>query len=555
MRMRMPYAITCSKGTCTGQCLYRGSSLIGKGGGVNWRIGREIGDVSGRISFHEGLHSRQACGTEGARGVIFERVIAIPAGVLNRRGPNLGHKIIFSGNVLASLGDPGCLEATSGTNVEVGVVLIDEFLEIIPKSVGRVERRKEEASAAEIIGENEMDGGAGELADRAGVERGFVATGDNIEDGEVERAGSIETGVVCREGRKWEREGNKEGGEEEGEEEGHGGGGLKVDRVMRKKRKQLSTEGEGVLHSARENPFLLIHEYDYKYRRSSLRLLNQKMETAEVLSTHSIDSFRRGWRINGSCNGLLCVELDTERGRFPISHLLWNPVMNEIVRLYHPELLKKKEDQISFDTLNRAQMFSLSTGLWKELEFGALNTELSDDAVCVNGNIFWVELGFFPMIVSFHIATEVFTFTTMQTLQAIVDDAENYFCPYKLDVHGNKLAMCDGTVIRDPRTYSIHMWVVEEGDSEFGNSLICTEKYKIGPLATVLKPLCIWRNQIVCIFVKGEVDGKGKGDLKEFLYLFNLTTKEWTKFHNLSAAYFLRVIFNYERSLVSVCNI
>ncbi|KAK4259340.1 hypothetical protein QN277_005682 [Acacia crassicarpa] len=342
---------------------------------------------------------------------------------------------------------------------------------------------------------------------------------------------------------------------------------------------------EQVLHSARENPLLLIHDYDYKYRRSSLRLLNQKMETAEVLSTHSIDSFGRRWRINGSCNGLLCVELDTEQGRFPVSYLLWNPVMNEvrevpqtlndfsslsmvgfgyssvindfkIVRLYHPEMLKKKEDQISFNTLNRAQMFSLSTGLWKELEFGALNTELSDDAVCVNGNIFWVELGFFPLIVSFHIAIEMFTFTTMQTLPSSVDIAELFLCPYRPLVHGNKLAMCDG---KRSSTYSIYIWVVEEGDSEYGKSLICTEKYKIGPLATVLTPQCIWRNQIVCNYVLGEFEGKGKdkdkGDLNDSLHLFNLTTKEWTKFHKFSAAYYRCSFFNYERSLVSVCNI
>ncbi|KAI9127059.1 hypothetical protein K1719_001618 [Acacia pycnantha] len=248
---------------------------------------------------------------------------------------------------------------------------------------------------------------------------------------------------------------------------------------------------EQVLHSARENPFLLIHDYDYKYRRSSLRLLNQKMETAEVLSTHSIDSLRRRWRINGSCNGLLCVELDTEEGRFPVSYLLWNPVMNEIVRLYHPELLKKKEDQSSFYTnLNRAQMFSLSTGSWKELEFGALNTKFPHDAVSANGNIFWFGLDFFPMIVSFHIATEVFTFTSILTVQSSVDVAEHCCGPFRLDVHG-------------------------------------------------------------------EVEGKGKdkGDLKDFLYLFNLTTKEWTKFHNFSAAYGRCAIFNYESSVVSVGNI
>lgn len=97
--------------------------------------------------------------------------------------------------------------------------MIDELLEIIPASLGRVERRKEGAGATEVIGLNETDGGAGELADSAGVDRGPVTAGDSVEDGEVERARGIETGVVSGEGRKGESEENRE--EEEEGKEGH----------------------------------------------------------------------------------------------------------------------------------------------------------------------------------------------------------------------------------------------------------------------------------------------------------------------------------------------
>ncbi|XP_028752363.1 uncharacterized protein LOC114712075 [Neltuma alba] len=125
----------------------------------------------------------------------------------------------------------------------------------------------------------------------------------------------------------------------------------------------------------------------------------------------------------------------------------------------------------------------------------------------------------------------------------------------RLDVYGNKLAMCDGYYVEaeDSKTYSIDMWVVEEGASKSGKSYSCTEKCRIGPLSNVLRPLCIWRNGIVCCKEKSEESEAEVGaDSGNLLYLFNVTTKEWKKFHNCSAAYDQCDIFNYEKSLLSV---
>ncbi|KAI9090933.1 hypothetical protein K1719_028418 [Acacia pycnantha] len=181
-------------------------------------------------------------------------------------------------------------------------------------------------------------------------------------------------------------------------------------------------------HSDRKNPFLLLHEYSYdcrsdhnKHWRSSLHLVDYKMETIEVLSIPSIGSFRRRWEIIGSCNGLLCVQV--YHGRSPGSLWLWNPVIREvrevansphdqrnckvgfgfssvvndykIVRFYSEDLPKNEVDRLYHHTeIVGVEVYSLSTGSWKELEFGALHLPaFLSKAVNVDGTIFcWITL-------------------------------------------------------------------------------------------------------------------------------------------------------------------
>ncbi|KAK4259354.1 hypothetical protein QN277_005696 [Acacia crassicarpa] len=92
-------------------------------------------------------------------------------------------------------------------------------------------------------------------------------------------------------------------------------------------------------HSAHESPFLLLHAYDYSYKRPSLRLLNQKMETVEVLSIPSFEvlsvpskyPFNHVGKIIGSCNGWLCFLLGMlclEGCPWRLLRL-WNPLTRE----------------------------------------------------------------------------------------------------------------------------------------------------------------------------------------------------------------------------------
>ncbi|KAK4259345.1 hypothetical protein QN277_005687 [Acacia crassicarpa] len=301
-----------------------------------------------------------------------------------------------------------------------------------------------------------------------------------------------------------------------------------------------------IAEQAHENPLLLIHAYDYECRRSSLRLFNHKMETVEVLRTPSMDSFSRGWRIIGSSNGLLCLQLNADdEDRFPISLCLWNPVSNElrevpeplydythtcavgfgfsrvvndykIVRFYNENFLRK--DAVAGkhncrDWLDCGQVYSLRTGSWKELEMEHIHTQLFSEATSVDGTIFWFGGTFFyerlVMLVAFDIATEVFTITPMHALSLNVDDL------VLLYMLGNKLAMCEGFVFAEP--YSFNIWVIEECAGEYENS-----------------------------------EAEEEGDQRNFLYRFNLTTKEWKKLPSFSDAYAHCDIFNHEMSL-AIC--
>ncbi|XP_054776392.1 F-box protein At3g22350-like [Prosopis cineraria] len=224
-------------------------------------------------------------------------------------------------------------------------------------------------------------------------------------------------------------------------------------------------------HSDHDNPFLLLLECNCEHMRSSVRLLNHKMETVDVLSIPTFDSFRRSWTIIGSCNGLLCVELyPNDEGKFPSSLWLWNPMLREvrevpntlndywhvctfgfgfssvvndykIVRFYNQELHEKKEDQVHhFTRLNRVEVFSLSTDSWKERELRALNdtlngTSVLSPAVNVNGTLIWQGRNHrFTTVVSFDKTTEVFLLFLFAPIPT-----ENGLYPLDFGVCENKL--------------------------------------------------------------------------------------------------------------------
>ncbi|KAK4259171.1 hypothetical protein QN277_005528 [Acacia crassicarpa] len=194
---------------------------------------------------------------------------------------------------------------------------------------------------------------------------------------------------------------------------------------------------EHLHHSDHKNPFLLLHDYYC----GSVRLLNQNMETIEILSI----PFTHDLKIIGSCNGLLCVRATHYHG-VSRSLCLWNPatrkireipqttddycsicafgfgfssIVNDykIVKFYNQEKRKKKEEDQDFTEAIRGydgvEVYSLSTGLWKELEFGSLHPiRFRTTAVSADGTMVWLgKKDLNPVLVSFDLVTEVFTIT------------------------------------------------------------------------------------------------------------------------------------------------
>ncbi|KAK4259350.1 hypothetical protein QN277_005692 [Acacia crassicarpa] len=331
--------------------------------------------------------------------------------------------------------------------------------------------------------------------------------------------------------------------------------------------KTQSFIAEHTRHSADESPFLTLLEYDYSSERASLRLLNQKMETVEVLSIPSNDCFNDGWEIIGSCNGLLCV-----KGSRPRQLLcLWNPVNIEvreipqtrkdywrpsmfgfgfsgivndykIVRFFRPKKVEGLNSKVRL-----VKMYSLSTDSWKELEPGAVQKtrfKCGNVSVSVDGTMTWLgDEDSLPVLVSFDIATEVFTLTPIPSVIRVP--------PTTLGVYQNKFVISGHHI----ESQFMDIWVMEQVASESGKHFSCSEKYsvEIPSYALALDILCIWGNEIVCCDDEERefgLEGKSEYNLK----LFNHTTKEWKESPNISSADDCCAGFSYGGSLVSLFN-
>ena len=303
------------------------------------------------------------------------------------------------------------------------------------------------------------------------------------------------------------------------------------------------------------------------------------MQTHEVLNTAFIDSFRRRWTIVGSSNGLICVELAGERGRTPVSYLVWNPLTNEVREVEVLDFMNDHCDATTFgyssvvddykivrfcqedidggyEIFYGVEVFSLCSGSWKVIKLEGLPNyiEVHHKPAHVNGTIFWYGSSYYShMLVAFDIATEVFTITPIDTFSANVDVQEYGRCPHRVYEYGNKLAMCclAGNIVNDDyKGYNIIMWVIEEYGGESGKSYRYTERYKFGPNLEdyVLQPTCFWRNELVCPYIIRN-EAEAESDERNYLHLFNLISKEWNKFPNFSGAYDRCDTFNYEKSL------
>ncbi|XP_028805673.1 F-box/kelch-repeat protein At3g06240-like [Neltuma alba] len=212
--------------------------------------------------------------------------------------------------------------------------------------------------------------------------------------------------------------------------------------------------------------------------------------------------------------------------------------------------------------INGVEVYSLSTGSWKEIEFGPLKgVSLFGGTVTANGSIFWHVLKSdveddIEMVVSFDIATEVFTLIPWPPLS---DGSSS-----KLSVYEDKLAVISLSGIGDFPNYLyslIDLWVLEEVIDSSTERWRWTKKYTCNSCPSMLDyPVTIWRNEIVCAYLGKPIFTNESGgremetDEENFgLYLINIITNE-CKMLAVPGRYWGNG-FNYVESLVPVGNI
>ncbi|KAI9127304.1 hypothetical protein K1719_001863 [Acacia pycnantha] len=259
-------------------------------------------------------------------------------------------------------------------------------------------------------------------------------------------------------------------------------------------------------------------------------------------------SWPRFLHIVGVSHGIVCLE-------FGSSLWLWNPATRETQHVLKISINNFEygdsyngETGFGFNTVlndykivivyslspgNRANVYSLSTGSWKEVEFG----NVSVDGIChprttaTDEAIYWLAIN--PMggllILSFDTAKEVFTL--------IPEPASGFFQDRHLIVHENNLALLN----------IVELCVPEEatsGEFEFGQRWNSTKFIGCLGSDTLFNAITIWRNEVV-FEPRGEKSG---------IYLFNLTTNELKLFPIGSKYGHVMRAFNYVESLVSVGN-
>ncbi|KAI9126980.1 hypothetical protein K1719_001539 [Acacia pycnantha] len=320
-------------------------------------------------------------------------------------------------------------------------------------------------------------------------------------------------------------------------------------------------------HSALNNPLLISSASVINPAYSFLFLLRYEMKYLVIERIPAMYSLRRAFsNIIGSCNGLLCAMLGHDGDEL----LLLNPATREvrqvptttindgsysifgwgfgfspivrdykIVRIHMPRSINLDDICVV-----RAELYSLRTGLWKEIEFGAIRTvRFLSKAVTINGAIFWLGSkggDHRHMIVSFDLVMEVFT------LIPLPSTSYSPIYPIVLDVYENKVAILHRFYAHEGAF--IDLWVLEEGSGAHGKSWGWTKTYGIGPMSCCLHPKCFLRNEIVC---------QKFGQLgNAFHYLVNLTTNNELKKCCLisSSLKEIKEIINYAESLVSMCD-
>ncbi|KAI9127133.1 hypothetical protein K1719_001692 [Acacia pycnantha] len=275
-----------------------------------------------------------------------------------------------------------------------------------------------------------------------------------------------------------------------------------------------------------------------------------------------------GFKIIGSCNGLLCVvirEFGVPFCNLPGSILVWNPATREFREItktrrtsfgsewdhngfgFSATLNDFKIVQTHNDTtqIRAVEVYSLNTGLWKELELGCLKgiSFYPGDCVSANGFICWVGMrkrSYARFLVSFDMAREVFTLIPLHFLSTT---------GIELTVYEDKVGIISQSIIGNvpKRLYFwIDLWVLEESVGSSTERWSWTKKFSSNRYR--LKsgfPGIIWRNQIV-------IGSFGIGEENFYQYLMNIITNEFKKVAIPSSFYYA---FNHVESLVPISSL
>ncbi|KAI9127019.1 hypothetical protein K1719_001578 [Acacia pycnantha] len=272
--------------------------------------------------------------------------------------------------------------------------------------------------------------------------------------------------------------------------------------------------------------------------------------------------------IIGCSNGLLCFAMTGKSVRFPPSLLLWNPLTNDVREVPR----SRNIDSDVFDCVLgfgfspivsdynivaiyteyggmvcEADVYSLSRGSWKEIEFGNI-----EDVTCLhltvssNGAIFiyglkpsskpnWEVEG---VIVSFDMTTEVFTLISWPPLLGHPS--------FNLTIFQDKLAVLSNH--RSRGSSNIDLWVMEEDIGSSRERWSWTKKFTSGPYPWEFTLGTTWRNKIA---VSGIEIGCEIEKNKPCLCVFNVTTNEFNRLEipGYNSPYFL----NYVENLIPVC--
>ncbi|XP_028755803.1 putative F-box protein At3g16210 [Neltuma alba] len=315
-------------------------------------------------------------------------------------------------------------------------------------------------------------------------------------------------------------------------------------------------------HSTHQNPSLVIG-HSNRGEPCRLYLLDCEMQFCEFEKTPFLGSLVDTY-IVGSCNGLLCLADYTIR---PATPLLWNPATREVRQIpitfndtafgwnfgfgFSPVINDYKIVRFSLNPyVCGVEVYSLSTGSWRNIQFDNIKgLFVLSDGITVNGVMFW-HAPTAAGIVSFDLATEVFTVTPWPA-----------FASYsrELAVFKNKLAILYHSRTRNSQYSCLSLGVmVDRGMGSSGERWVSCKKHIYNICNSDLH-LCagtIWRNEIVFIYLgMPTFTDPGMEDV-EGLYLFNVNTNELKllatpRLQPLHAV----SVFHYVESLVPLGNI